>query len=145
MSSIRYILDSDTITYHQHGNGAIQRRIAALPSEQIATTVVTMFEQLRGRLAAINRKQSSDALERSFSNLQLTQHYYCQIPVLAFDQHAQRTLQHLKQLKLPKIGVRDLQIAAIVLVHDATLVTGNRRHFELVPNLKIEDWMARTL
>jgi tRNA(fMet)-specific endonuclease VapC len=35
----------------------------------------------------------------------------------------------------------DLRIAAMVLVHAATLVTGNVRHFARVPDLRVEDWL----
>jgi len=38
------------------------------------------------------------------------------------------------------IGPMDLQIAAIALVHDLTLVTGNVAEFSRVTGLKIEDW-----
>ena len=35
----------------------------------------------------------------------------------------------------------DLRIAAIVTAHDATLVTGNVRHFAGVPGLAVENWL----
>ena len=38
------------------------------------------------------------------------------------------------------IGPYDLQIAAIALVNDFTLVTHNTREFERIENLKLEDW-----
>jgi tRNA(fMet)-specific endonuclease VapC len=38
------------------------------------------------------------------------------------------------------IGPYDLQIAAIALAHNLTLVTHNTREFSRVPNLLIEDW-----
>jgi tRNA(fMet)-specific endonuclease VapC len=34
----------------------------------------------------------------------------------------------------------DLRIASVVLDHSATLITRNRRDFERVPGLMIEDW-----
>ncbi len=36
----------------------------------------------------------------------------------------------------------DLRFAAIALATGLTLVTGNVRHFELVPNLSIENWLT---
>ena len=38
------------------------------------------------------------------------------------------------------IGPYDLQIAAIALANNCTLVTHNVREFSRVPNLLIEDW-----
>lgn len=35
----------------------------------------------------------------------------------------------------------DLFIAAITLSRGATLVTGNRRHYERIPGLVVEDWL----
>ena len=38
------------------------------------------------------------------------------------------------------IGAYDLQIAAIALVNNLTLITHNTREFERVDGLQIEDW-----
>jgi tRNA(fMet)-specific endonuclease VapC len=38
------------------------------------------------------------------------------------------------------IGPMDLQIAAIALVHDLTVVTGNKSEFSRVHGLKVKDW-----
>ena len=40
------------------------------------------------------------------------------------------------------IGPYDLQIAAIALAHELTLVTHNTREFSRVPDLALEDWLA---
>ena len=42
------------------------------------------------------------------------------------------------------IGPYDLQIAAITLAHNVTLVTHNTGEFSRVPNLRIEDWESTT-
>jgi tRNA(fMet)-specific endonuclease VapC len=35
----------------------------------------------------------------------------------------------------------DLWIASIALAHRAVVVTGNRRHFDRIPGLQVEDWL----
>jgi predicted nucleic acid-binding protein len=35
----------------------------------------------------------------------------------------------------------DLLIAATALVYDLTLVTHNTRHFQGIPDLRLEDWL----
>ncbi len=47
---------------------------------------------------------------------------------------------YLASLGTP-IGPYDLQIAAIALAHDLTLVTHNTREFARVPGIKLEDWL----
>lgn len=98
-----------------------------------------MYEQMRGRLAAINRKQSDTQLQLAFRRLQATQQYYCTAHILPFDERATEIYQTLLAQKI-RIGTQDLQIAAIVLAHNAILVTANFRHFTQVPALMIEDW-----
>jgi len=47
---------------------------------------------------------------------------------------------HLSSQGTP-IGPYDLQIAAIAVAHDPTVVTHNTREFAKVPGLKQEDWL----
>ena len=48
---------------------------------------------------------------------------------------------HLSRLGTP-IGPYDLQIAAIAVANDLTLVTHNTREFIRVPELMLEDWLT---
>ncbi len=65
--------------------------------------------------------------------------FYFTIPIIDFDERAAAVMSDLPQRKI-RIGTLDLRIAAITLAADATLVTRNRRDFERVPELSIEDW-----
>jgi tRNA(fMet)-specific endonuclease VapC len=58
------------------------------------------------------------------------------------DQSAERCarLRHELEQAGTRIGPHDLQIAAIALQHDLTLVTHNTREFSRVTGLKSEDW-----
>ena len=110
-----------------------------MPPGDVATTVVTMYEQLRGRLAAINRQQDDESLYLAYQHLQATHAYYCQVRVLPFDSAAVVLYRTLINQKL-RVGAQDLKIAAIALARQATLITSNRRHFDQIAALLIEDW-----
>lgn len=138
-SAIRYVLDTDTVTHQQLGHQLVVSKLRLVERTTVATTVITMYEQLRGRLAAVNRRQNDALLQLAFRRLQATQHYYCTAQVLPFSDRATQIHQSLLAQKL-RIGAQDLQIASIVLAHDAVLVTANHRHFAQVPDLQIEDW-----
>lgn len=138
--TVRYVLDTDTVTYQQAGNQAVMVNLQRVDRSTVATTTVTLYEQLRGRLAAVNRKQHPAQLQLAFHRLQATQRYYCTAWVLTFDDRAVEIYQALLAQKI-RIGTQDLQIAAIALSHNAVLVTANRRHFDQIPNLTIEDWV----
>jgi tRNA(fMet)-specific endonuclease VapC len=136
---IRYVLDTDIVTYHQLGHKTVLNKLGQVESASVATTVITMSEQLRGRLAEVNRNQSDAQLQNSLRLLQMTHRYFCSAYVLPFETKAAQIYRSLIEQKL-RIGAQDLKIAAIVLAHSAILVTANRRHFDQVPDLQIEDW-----
>ena len=66
------------------------------------------------------------------------------VAVLPFDLAAAEIYGAVRS-ELEQAGKRldepDLRIAAIVLAHDLTLVTGNVRHFRRVPGLTVENWL----
>jgi len=133
-------LDTDTVSLIQRGREALRRRLLTIPPEQIAVTVITLFEQLRGRLADVNRaREGSSQLLQAYRRLQETVAYYCSLMVLPFDDAAATQLTELRKQKV-RLSTQDLRIAAIALSVDGILVTCNTRDFRKIPGLSIEDW-----
>ena len=132
-----YVLDTDHVTLHQHGHPQVTARIHATFIDQLATTVVTVEEQMRGRLAQLGK--ADNRLPIVYSNLYATSAYFCDLTILPFDSDAQQTFLNLRTQKI-RIGTLELRIATIVLRQNAILVTRNRRDFSQVPELQIEDW-----
>lgn len=138
-----YILDTDCVTLVERADSAdgqrLRMRLAALPPEEKATTIVSFEEQTRGWLGVIHQARRLDKLIDGYRRLSRQLANYCQMLVLAFDERAATRYQALKK-ELPRAGDMDLKIAAIVLTHDATLLSRNVQHFRKVPGLRVEDW-----
>jgi predicted nucleic acid-binding protein len=75
----------------------------------------------------------------------LIDHFLLQLPCLSWTQEAADVYGVLRdshrRLGTP-IGEIDTQIAAQALAEGLSLVTHNTRHFDKVPGLALEDWMA---
>lgn len=134
-----YILDSDHISLFQRRDAAVSGRVLATPAVELATTVITVEEQLRGRMAQVRRARSDAEIVRAYHNLLVTFHYFQTIAIMAFDEEAQAIFNRLRAQRL-RVGTLDLRIAAITLSQNAALVTRNRQDFDRIPSLQIEDW-----
>ncbi len=134
-----YVLDTDHASLLQRGNQLVAARIAAMREHVIAVTIVTAEEQLRGRLRVVRRAESGPRLEDAYAGLRTTIEFFKSVELLDFGQAATDRYADLRSEKI-RIGTQDLRIAAIVLAAGGILVTRNRRDFERVPELRIEDW-----
>nr|WP_306422118.1 type II toxin-antitoxin system VapC family toxin [Nostoc sp. CHAB 5715] len=87
----------------------------------------------------INRADSSGELVLAYARLQDTLDDLNSISVVEFSEDAGNIYAELVRQKI-RVGTQDLRIAAITLSRNGILVTRNRKDFEKVPNLLLEDW-----
>ena len=67
------------------------------------------------------------------------------LPVLPFDGDAARRYGEVRaelERQGTPLGEADLRIGAIALSRGLTVVTGNIRHFQRIPGLSVENWLA---
>jgi tRNA(fMet)-specific endonuclease VapC len=136
------ILDTDHLTLFFEGGAAgvaIQRRLEALPIDDVATSVITYEEQTRGWLSFVARAKRVAEQVEAYRRLESHLEYFKELLVVGFSEAAAVTFQRLRKERL-RIGTMDLRIAAIALTLDATVLTRNLRDFEKVPGLRAEDW-----
>lgn len=137
-----YVLDTDHISLYQKLHPQVTVRIKATEGQDLAVTIISAEEQLRGWFDAIRQANSGERLQWAYLGLRQGIKYFNTIRVLDFSQGALNRYLALREAKI-RIGTQDLRIAAIVLSLNGTLITRNRRDFVQVPGLKIEDWTQR--
>ena len=133
-----WILDTDSVSLFQRGNLEIANRLNNVDASEIAITIITVEEQLRGRFQVIRRANPND-LASAYEKLQVTFDSLKSFNVLKFSAEAQKVDNNLLLQKI-KVGRQDLRIAAIALCVNGILVTRNNRDFSQVPNLVLENW-----
>ena len=137
------VLDTDHLSVlffeQRHpGRDDLSSRLLAA-QDDVAATVISLEEQMRGWLAAIKRR----AIEKQvdvYPRLTQLVDYYSEWNILPFDEKAVSILRRLRGEKI-RIGPQDLKIGSICLVHDALLLSANLVDFERVPGLRVEDWL----
>ncbi|MEG3847394.1 type II toxin-antitoxin system VapC family toxin [Microcoleus sp. herbarium19] len=139
-----YILDTDHLSFIQR-NGQegkkILARLAAIEELEVAVTVITYEEQVRGRLSFLSKARTLEEQILAYRGLQQLALDYQSIVIIPFNRAAALEHQRLRRV-YPRLGNMDLKIAAITLINNATLLTRNKSDFEQVLELRIEDWSA---
>jgi tRNA(fMet)-specific endonuclease VapC len=134
---MKWCFDTDVISAVLRARPPLHlvRRLARTPSGDQATTSVSFGELLYG----VARKGSPE-LERRVRDVVLGA-----LEIVPFDEAAAEVYGPLRA-ELERAGRRldepDLRIASIAKSRGLVLVTGNVRHFERVPGLKVENWLA---
>lgn len=127
------LLDTDTCVAILRGQRHVLERRERCP-DSVVTTWITAGELFYGAAKSI-APGPNRALAESFLST---------LPVFGLDATSTQIFGEAKAL-LEKRGRRladaDLQIAAISLTLGATIVTGNRRHYERIPGVALENWL----
>src|SRR6266540_3051146 len=127
-----YLFDSNILSnlMRQRPSSSLVARIAAVPPEQHFTASTVIGELIYG---AERDLQNRPARLRQIEDFIATS-----VSVLPFDTRA-ATRYGAMRAELERRGQRledhDLQIAAVTLVWDLTLITANLRHFARIPDL----------
>lgn len=131
--AIRYLLDTNTVSYILKGNfPTVRQRLLKVPMSDVGISVITEAE-LRFGVARLPQNAKLGTVVEEF---------LLRIEVLAWDSDAARYYAPLRaalEADGEPIGNLDLMIAAQALAVDAILVS-NDRVFRRVKGLKIEDW-----
>ena len=111
--TVRYLVDTDWTIHYVNGHPGIVARLDALKRDGLGLSLVSLAELYEGVYYSTDPARNDTC--RLFG----------------------RERGRLRQQRKP-IADFDLLIGVTALQHDLTLLTNNRRHFELVGGLRIE-------
>lgn len=133
-----YIFDTDHLSLYGRANSNLVTRLRATQI-QLKTTIINVEEQLRGRLAQISEIKDGENQSIAYQLLTDTILMLSEFDVLQYDAKSREIYQSIRAQRI-RVGTQDMRIASIVIAHNGILLTRNRRDFEKIPNLMIEDW-----
>lgn len=134
-----YVLDTDHLSLNLRGHQQVRERLAQIFPDDLAITIITAAEQLRGRLAQVSKAATGDARSTAYQFLRKAIIDLAKLNILDYDATSESIYQELKRQRL-HVGSQDLRIAAVTLANHGILVTRNRIDFVQVPGLTLEDW-----
>jgi tRNA(fMet)-specific endonuclease VapC len=106
----------------------------------VATTVVSVEENLRGWMAQIRSATTHEREIMAYHRFQKRVEFFADWLILPWDADAVAAFTRFRSQSV-RVGTQDLRIAAITLAHDATLLTRNAVDFAKVPGLRFENWL----
>jgi tRNA(fMet)-specific endonuclease VapC len=133
---VAWLIDTNCwIAYLKGKNPTFGYRLIATPAAQVFVCAPVLAELLHGAL------KYDDPVAREARVRKTLQPYTCLLFDAAAATHYAR-IRHDLEVRGVIIGPFDMQIAAIALAQDLTVVTGNVDEFTRIPGLKVADWNA---
>lgn len=131
-----YLLDSNVcVEYLRNRSQKVVQRIRSEPTQNVRLCSVVLGELYCGAF------RSDDPGK----NLALLSKFVGKFTSLPCDDAAAKVYgEQRARLEMlgTKIGPHDMQIGAIALIHQCTVVTHNVAEFARIPGLTVEDWQA---
>ena len=131
---MRYLLDTNVCAMYMNGRSqSVRDRVLSTPTDEMAVCSVVKAELFYG---AMRSNDPTRTLERQ-------QGFLNRFTSLPFDDESALIFGQIRASLAAAgtlIGAYDLQIAAIALSHNLTLITHNTAEFNRVDGLQLEDW-----
>ncbi len=131
---MRCLLDTNAwIIYLKDPDSEIRRRLLAVSPQDIVTCSIVVSELLHGAEKYGNSHKRVEMVQTLLAPFQC-------LPFDEIDATYYASIRHDLEIRGEVIGPYDLQIAAICLRHQLTLVTSNVTEFTRVKGLAVQDW-----
>lgn len=130
---MHYLIDTNIIIYRLKNLGNVNANFLKNKDKHMSLSVISYGELVFGA-------KKSKAVEKNMETVNAIKSIF---PLLEITSEIMNIFGEIKAYtqKIGKtIDDMDLLIAATAITNNFTLVTHNMKHFENIPNLKVEDW-----
>jgi len=128
-----YCLDTDIIISVLRGDKELKKKVESIRTQDVIFTTITLCELFQGAYKAKDTVKALDLVYEILRNYKLLSLDTKSAEIFGMDFN-----------KLEKEGKKtqdfDLLIAGIAKANNLILVTRNKRHFENIPDLRLEGW-----
>jgi predicted nucleic acid-binding protein len=136
-----YLFDTDVIItlLRPRVTRALRQRFEEVPREQQFVSSITIAEMVYGA-----RKSARP----QYHLRKLQEVLLPNVNILDFEPQAAYYCGEIRaelESNGTPLAFADLQIGAIALAHNLVLVTGNVRHFNRIPDLRLQNWLHPTV
>lgn len=128
-----YCLDSNIFISMFRGDRDLKSRIDLLNPGEVSTTSISLSELFKGAFHSSNRDSGIDIVKRLAVSYEIFPFDANCALIFAEDFSKLETMGKPTQEK-------DLMIASIAKSNGLVLVTRNKKHFDNIPDLKVEEW-----
>ena len=126
-----YLVDSDWVLHYLNGQPAVVAKLQELQEQGVAISIISLAELYEG----IYHSRDPEAKGHDLND------FVRGLSVMGIDEEICKVFGRVRgQLRAKKKTVADfdLLIGSTALQHELTVLTNNRRHFELIEGLALE-------
>lgn len=132
-----YLFDTDVITniFKRKPSAKLLKKLATTSKSQQFISTITISEIVYGAWKCSNPQHHLANLEKILLP---------SVNILGFDAKAAYVCGSLRaglEKEGTPLALADLEIAAITMANELTLISGNARHFARVKGLRLENWL----
>ena len=128
-----YLIDTDTIIFALRGDEKVLQKFKENKNIPISISMITYADLVFGAKRSQNEQK----------NMIKVNHIRDIYPIEELNEGVMEVFADIKAKMFEK-GIRiedlDLLIASTAIYNELILVTNNTKHFENIPNLKLENW-----
>lgn len=140
---VKYLLDTCTVIDFLRCNTSVQEKILSAGLENCAISELTLAKLYIGPKRILSNKRASEKEKQratlQMESLTLLKETFSVLPLSGFAERFADVHENLRQTG-ESVEDIDLLIGTFAASNGFVLVTGNTRHFVMIPGLRLENW-----